>query len=134
MVNRFLGWKLPQNFNPDGGISFKREYNEDTPWPGKYEPYGTNLFDATQARAMFEYCLDFSVNEKMLGLGHDLYVDRRDDNSWIVCVGKTYKDLEEAQRACSLLKEATTTFLQELTDAEIQEAILDSNEAYLNLV
>lgn len=25
MVNRFLGWKIPDDFNPDGGISFKRE-------------------------------------------------------------------------------------------------------------
>lgn len=23
MVNRFLSWKLPDNFNPDAGISFK---------------------------------------------------------------------------------------------------------------
>lgn len=31
MVNRFLVWKLPKDFAPDAGISFKAEYNEGTP-------------------------------------------------------------------------------------------------------
>lgn len=58
MVNRFLTWRLPENFNPDAGISFKREYNENTPWPMKNEPVGTNLFDATQAEEMIRYLLE----------------------------------------------------------------------------
>jgi hypothetical protein len=51
MVNRFLGWKLPQDFAPDAGISF-------TPvsWPLGW-PVGTNLLSANQARAMFEHVL-----------------------------------------------------------------------------
>lgn len=57
MVDRFLGWKLPENFNPDGGISFKKAFNEKTPWPMKNEPTGTNLFDATQAEDMIRYIL-----------------------------------------------------------------------------
>ena len=57
MVNRFLAWKLPADFLPDCGISFKPEYNQHTPWPAKHEPVGTNLFTADQARAMFEHCL-----------------------------------------------------------------------------
>ncbi len=57
MVNRFLGWKLPENFNPDGGISFKKDFNENTPHPMKHEPTGTNLFDATQAEEMICYLL-----------------------------------------------------------------------------
>ena len=52
MVDRFLNWKLPENFNPDGGISFQKTTNENTPWPHKSEPVGTNLFDAQQAKAM----------------------------------------------------------------------------------
>ena len=55
MVNRFLAWKLPNDFNPDGGISFKAEYNEGTAHPGKHEPTGTNLLTATQAKAMVEH-------------------------------------------------------------------------------
>lgn len=58
MVNRFLSWKLPENFNPDGGITFKRDFNEGTPWPMKHEPSGTNLLDATQAEAMVRHMID----------------------------------------------------------------------------
>lgn len=58
MVDRFLGWKLPENFSPDGGVSFKRTCNEHTAHPSKNEPSGTNLFDSTQAHAMVRYMLD----------------------------------------------------------------------------
>jgi hypothetical protein len=58
MVNRFLGWKLPENFSPDAGISFKATYNENTPYPAKHEPIGTNLFDYSQAEAMMRYIAD----------------------------------------------------------------------------
>ena len=52
MVSRFLQWRLPENFAPDGGISFDRDCNLGTPWPSKRHPVGTNLLDATQAEAM----------------------------------------------------------------------------------
>lgn len=52
MVDRFLCWRLPENFSPDAGISFKAAFNENTAWPMKHEPSGTNLFDAVQADAM----------------------------------------------------------------------------------
>ena len=59
MVDRFLGWRLPEHFNPDGGISFKRTHSENGPFGiQKYEPYGTNLFDATQADAMVRYMIE----------------------------------------------------------------------------
>ena len=58
MVDRFLGWKLPENFNPDGGISFKATFNEHTAHPMKHQPSGTNLFDATQADAMVRYMVE----------------------------------------------------------------------------
>ena len=58
MVDRFLEWRLPENFNPDAGISFKPKFNEDTAHPMKHEPIGTNLFDATQAEEMVRYLLD----------------------------------------------------------------------------
>lgn len=59
MVNRFLGWKLPKDFYPDCGISFTPESDYDHPQFGRYkfEPIGTNLFTAGQARAMFMHCL-----------------------------------------------------------------------------
>lgn len=55
MVSRFLMWRLPENFNPDGGISFKPYYNEHTMHPMKSEPVGTNLFDAVQTEEMVRY-------------------------------------------------------------------------------
>jgi len=58
MVNRFLSWKLPDNFNPDAGISFKAIFNEHTAHPMKHEPSGTNLFDATQADAMMRHMIE----------------------------------------------------------------------------
>jgi hypothetical protein len=55
MVNRFLGWKLPENFSPDNGISFKPTFNDHLEVPMKCDPSGTNLFDYMQAKAMVEY-------------------------------------------------------------------------------
>lgn len=63
MVSRFLGWKLPEGFHPDAGISFEPEFNKE--WnarhgkpPQRHEPSGTNLFDATQADAMVRYMVE----------------------------------------------------------------------------
>lgn len=58
MVDRFLGWSLPQNFTPDGGISFERTGNTGTPHEYENRPSGTNLLDATQAEAMVRYMVD----------------------------------------------------------------------------
>lgn len=54
MVNRFLGWRLPQHFYPDCYVSFDREKASQSPhgWPS-----GTNLLTAEQARKMFEYVI-----------------------------------------------------------------------------
>jgi hypothetical protein len=62
MVNRFLGWRLPQDFHPDCGISFDGrkddEWNKNKTWP-----IGTNLLTADQARAMFEHCLQYKPHQ-----------------------------------------------------------------------
>lgn len=52
MADRFLGWRLPKNFNPDCGISFDRKYQDD------HSPTGTNLLDATQAEAMVRHMVE----------------------------------------------------------------------------
>lgn len=69
MVNRFLSWKLPDDFSPDSGISFEKTYNgykdgafvkgiQRTPNdPASSWPIGTNLFTAEQAKAMLEHVL-----------------------------------------------------------------------------
>ena len=53
MVSRFLCWKLPKDFHPDGGIVFipTKGRGHDSP----YWPVGTNLLTAEQARKMFEH-------------------------------------------------------------------------------
>lgn len=58
MVDRFLGWTLPENFNPDGGVSFKKSRNEHTAYPEKNQPVGTNLLDAVQAEEMVRYMVE----------------------------------------------------------------------------
>lgn len=58
MVDRFLGWKLPSNFTPDGGITFQKCGNPGTPYEYKNEPTGTNVLDATQADAMVRYMIE----------------------------------------------------------------------------
>lgn len=55
MVDRFLGWRLPQNFSPDAGISYKRPNYAPSV---DATPSGTNLFDATQADAMVRYMIE----------------------------------------------------------------------------
>lgn len=58
MVERFLSWSLPESFNPDGGISFKKTFNDHLPeHSGVNRPSGTNLFTAVEAREMLEYVL-----------------------------------------------------------------------------
>jgi len=67
MVERFLSWRLPKTFAPDGGIKFTRTYNgyvdgqfatdierkpEDSSWPT-----GTNLFSVEETKQMIAYML-----------------------------------------------------------------------------
>lgn len=54
MVDRFLGWRLPEDFGPDGYITFDREKAKQN---SNFWPVGTNLLTATQARAMIEHML-----------------------------------------------------------------------------
>ncbi len=58
MVERFLTWKLPDDFNPDGGVEFKRTVNKGSPMEHTYNPVGTNLLTFTQASAMVRHMLD----------------------------------------------------------------------------
>jgi len=58
MTERFLSWKLPEDFQPDAGISFKPTFNEHTQWPMRHEPSGTNLLSYTQAEAMIRHLVE----------------------------------------------------------------------------
>lgn len=55
MVDRFLQWRFPPNFNPDGGISYTRpNYAPEV----DATPVGTNLLDAEQAEAMIRHIVE----------------------------------------------------------------------------
>lgn len=56
MVNRFLCWKLPKDFAPDAGISFKPTKPDGYDAPGWW-PIGTNLLHAGQAEEMVRHML-----------------------------------------------------------------------------
>lgn len=58
MAQRFLMWKLPDSFNPDGGVAFSPVINEGTAFEHRYQPAGTNLLDATQAEAMVRHLIE----------------------------------------------------------------------------
>jgi len=55
VTERFLRWKLPEDFSPDGGIKFQPPTSHND-WP-----YGTNLLDFNQAKSMVEHILDKNV-------------------------------------------------------------------------
>lgn len=67
MVERFLAWKLPADFSPDAGISFKAEFNENTAHPMRHEPRGTNLLNHTQAEAMVRHLVGEMAAENTVG-------------------------------------------------------------------
>jgi len=52
MVERFLQWKLPPDFAPDGGIA----YTQPAGHPD-HHPVGTNLLTYVQAEAMVRHML-----------------------------------------------------------------------------
>lgn len=59
MVDRFLGWRLPENFRPDCGIRFDADAAKKlNPRNARYEPVGTNLLDAIQAEAMVRHMVE----------------------------------------------------------------------------
>jgi hypothetical protein len=64
MVDRFLGWRLPDDFAPDGSISFNHApdaMGHEPTWPT-----GTNLLTAVQAKQMFSEVVQ--PDEEMLEL------------------------------------------------------------------
>jgi hypothetical protein len=98
MVNRFLAWRLPENFNPDGGISFKRMRNEQTSFPAKNEPVGTNLLDAVQAEEMIRHLLDGLPDAPIRASswrGSPSFGERKSTLGTIPCPQEQTQDLEE---------------------------------------
>ncbi len=58
MVTRFLSWKLPDDFSPDGGIKYQKVAG--TPEnPHIFSPTGTNLMTYSQAKAMIRHIIEW---------------------------------------------------------------------------
>lgn len=57
MVERFLVWRLPKPWQPDGGIRYERPNYAHAPADHDW-PTGTNLFDADQTEAMVRYIVE----------------------------------------------------------------------------
>ena len=66
VVTTLLRSTLPDDFGPDCGISFARFHPNGTT---RFEPVGTNLLTATQARQMLEHVLGRSEAEKQRDSG-----------------------------------------------------------------
>lgn len=58
MADRFLAWKLPEDFHPDAGISFKPTFNDHMDPPMRHSPVGTNLLSYSQAEAMIRHLVE----------------------------------------------------------------------------
>ena len=65
IVQRFLSWKLPKDFCPDGGISFKPGNSQQDTYENSGWPVGTNLFDARQAKEMIMHILNVQDTDTM---------------------------------------------------------------------
>lgn len=75
MVNRFLGWKLPDLWHPDGGIEFDADkYKKMDSRNLRCEPFGTNLFSATEAYEMISYMLEGMPNKNIELLSEDVAI------------------------------------------------------------
>ena len=59
MAERFLNWKLPERFHPDGGISFEPIGNKGMGPNMEYrrQPSGTNLWGYDEAVAMVRHMI-----------------------------------------------------------------------------
>ena len=64
MVGRFLAWRLPKDFAPDGYIKF----SPPNDLPISHYPTGTNLLHAGQAKEMLEYVAGVSPAAPQLSL------------------------------------------------------------------
>ncbi len=120
MVNRFLGWKVPDDFGPDGGISFKPTHHDGTPWPKQWWPTGMSILTAIQAEAMLRYILEgmppsdlVQRNEALEKEAHQLHIANATFHEW--------------DRARKFAEEAMASWAAKPEDAKL--AIVDAVNA-----
>jgi hypothetical protein len=130
MVNRFLCWKLPADFAPDAGITFKPLANADSPveLQYKHEPIGTNLFTADQAKAMFEHVLQGPLDqpegepvawEAEYGVGLIKYITDAQYKKFTLSIRRHYRPFK-----CLLCKTHPAPFTP-ITSDDVTDKMLD---------
>lgn len=118
MVNKFLAWKLPQDFAPDAGISFDK-------WPTDFDklgwPTGTNIFTADQARAMIEHMMTvmapdrFATEEEGEAYFHGYFDGHNEATPKTLADGLVDRRVRQLEIAMNLKTEAQ--YRQELANA-----------------
>lgn len=108
MTERFLAWKLPDDFNPDAGISFTPTFNDHLPVPMRHEPFGTNLLNYAQAEAMVRHLID-----GLAKLDQAEFVNALRDHAWGKDVTDTLSDW------CRQREAAAETILLLLANTEL---------------
>lgn len=63
MTERFLAWKLPEDFSPDGGIAFEPVGNKGTAYAYRREPVGTNLLNYSQAKELVRFMIGGRIDQ-----------------------------------------------------------------------
>lgn len=89
-VDKFLGWQLPEDFCPDGGISFEPVGNAGTTYEFTRRPMGTNLFSGEQAEAMFRACIPREYGSAAPDPAPDREAEYR--RLWIECAMRAWLD------------------------------------------
>lgn len=74
MVDRFLQWRFPDSFSPDGGVSFSPSFKEE-PMRSRHWPVGTNVLDANQAEAMIRHMLEGLPDQASPDVSNRMEVD-----------------------------------------------------------
>jgi hypothetical protein len=120
MANRFLAWKLPEDFHPDNGISFKPTFNDHMEPPMRHDPVGTNLLNANQAEAMVRYMIEGLPARPTASLGED---------GELVNYLRGWQRKQENERGDMLYKGYADKELQRLIDRiESTSAVLSRSE------
>lgn len=124
MVNRFLSWKLPDDFRPDGGVTFTPSYAEE-PMRSRHWPIGTNIFSALQAAIMVRHMLEGLPNveeaQALAETAADEHVRRL-----VVAAREAWEDATDAE-ALQRLDKALEPFAEAVPYANEPERCAVSN-------
>lgn len=106
LVYRFLSWRLPDDFSPDGGIEFKPlQHPSSDLWP-----IGTNLLNFEQTEIMIRHVLE------------DVISYTKDDETISGCIDRNRKDISKLLGMLAKEKLKTEQLEQQLKTAR-QQAI-----------